>query len=137
HWLAASPGRPKTLFASADGGVWRAGASSLWAAASSQIEVASGGALAVLPGKTEALLVATSAGVAYSMNDGEAWHDATLDAPLAAPISIIVPAAYHLDTAWSGTADGRLLLSSDRGRSWVTVAHGLAPIHALAAVRLA
>lgn len=137
RWLAASPGRPNTLFASANGGVWRAGASGLWAAASSQIEVAAGGALAVLPGKTEALLVATNAGVAYSMDDGEAWHAATLDAPLTAPVSIIVPAAYHLDTAWAGTADGRLLLSSDRGRSWATVAQGLAPIHALAAVRLA
>ena len=136
-WLAASPGRPNTLFATANGGVWRAGASGLWASTDAPIEGAPTGALAVLPGKTEALLAATNTGIAYSMDDGDTWRAATLDAPLATVVNVLVPASYHLDTAWAGTSDGRLLLSTDRGRSWATVAQDLAPIHALAAVRLA
>jgi photosystem II stability/assembly factor-like uncharacterized protein len=135
--LAASPGRPNTLFATAEGGVWRAGASGLWATTGGQVEPEPGGALAALPGKTEALLVATRSGIAYSTDDGDTWADARFDAPLAAPVSALMPAAYHIDTAWAGTPDGRLLLSSDRGRSWATVAQGLAAIRAVAAVRLA
>ncbi len=76
-------------------------------------------------------------GYEYSVDDGDTWADAGFDAPLAAAVSALMPAAYHIDTAWAGTPDGRLLLSSDRGRSWATVAQGLAPVRAIAAVRLA
>jgi photosystem II stability/assembly factor-like uncharacterized protein len=137
RWLAASPGRPNTLFATAQGRVWRAGASGLWAAVGGQAALAPGGTLAILPGKTESLLAATGSGVAYSTDDGESWAEAEFDAPLTAPLSALMPAAYHIDTAWAGTPDGRLLLSTNRGRLWITVAQGLAPIRAIAAVRLA
>jgi photosystem II stability/assembly factor-like uncharacterized protein len=112
------------------------GEGALWTAVGSPLGAAHG-AVALLPGANEALLVASSEGVARSVDDGDSWQTAVSDEPLAALVSVIAPATYHIDTAWAGTADGRLLLSDDRGRSWRTVARDLAPIHALAAVRLA
>lgn len=134
--IAASPNRPNTLFAVADGGVWQTGEGALWATLASPLSATSG-ALALLPGANEALLVASSEGIARSVDDGDSWQVAASDEPFAAPVTVIAPATYHIDTAWAGTADGRLLLSDDRGRSWRTIARDLASIHALAAVRLA
>lgn len=140
--LTASPGRAGRLFATVDGDMWRTSDSLQWIQATGKPPALLGGIIAVLPGKTEVLLATTldshgTAGLARSDDDGDTWQVATTDTTLEAAITVIIPAAYHLDTAWAGTSDGQLLLSDDRGRSWHTVARDLAPIRALAAVRLA
>jgi photosystem II stability/assembly factor-like uncharacterized protein len=142
--LVVSPGRVNLLWAAAGGALFRAGESALWAQVAGQSGPALqlfDGPLAVLPGKSEVLLAAGAAngsyGLARSDDDGDHWQIAATDAPLAAPITALAAASYHIDTAWAGSADGNLLLSDDRGRSWRTIARGLAPVRALAAVRLA
>lgn len=135
--IVVSPNRPGRVFAVAGGALWQAGEGALWTTVAGSVALAASGALALLSGADEALLVATVDGIARSIDDGDTWQSAAFDEPLAAPVSVIAAATYHIDTAWAGTADGRLLVSTDRGRSWRTIAHSLPPIHDLAAVRLA
>src|SRR6266545_3629866 len=50
-------------------------------------------------------------------------------------VTTIAPASYHIDTAFAGSAGGRLLGSSDRGRTWQLVKQELPPIRSIAAAR--
>ena len=94
-------------------------------------------AFARLEGK-EPVLVGAGAGgnmLFRSLDDGIHWRPAALAAPIA-PITTIVPASYHIDTAWAGTQQGELLRSDDRGETWHIVTSDLPPITCLAVVRL-
>lgn len=141
--LVASLGRSGTLFATSGDSLWSVAApDAQWSEAAGALPAPLSGALAVLAGKTEVLLAAASDpqgahSLLRSDDDGASWQIASTEAPLEAPVTVIAPAAYHPDTAWAGTSGGHLLLSDDRGRSWRVVAHDLAPVRSLAAVRLA
>jgi photosystem II stability/assembly factor-like uncharacterized protein len=139
--VAVSPNRANRLFALAGTGLWTSGESGLWVG-SAPLALATSTALGVLGGANEAVLVGygdqhNPYGIARSIDDGATWELSQVDEPLQAPLNLIHTAHYHIDTAWAGTADGRLLLSSDRGRTWKTIARDLGSIRAIEATRLA
>lgn len=139
--VAISPNRVNRLFALAGNGLWTSGESGLWVG-SAPLALGSSTGLAVLGGANEAVLVSYGDqgggyGIARSIDDGATWELSQIDEPLQAPLNLIHSAHYHIDTAWAGTADGRLLLSSDRGRTWKTIARDLGSIRAIEATRLA
>lgn len=128
--IAAPPQQPGRVYAvaggllysSADRGPWQPEATAPGAA----------GPLAALPGKTIALLLAlTDGGIARSA-DGTTWG--ATDAGGA--IGVLVPAGYHVDTAFAGGGEGVLLGSSDRGRTWQPLRPGLPPLLCVAGARL-
>jgi photosystem II stability/assembly factor-like uncharacterized protein len=110
------------LYSSVDGGAWRLVAGAPGAA----------GPLAALPGKATALLLALAAGGIARSADGTSWEVADASGPIGA----LVPAGYHVDTAFAGGAEGALLGSTDRGRSWAALRPGLPPILCVAGARL-
>lgn len=139
--VAISPNRANRLFALAGNGLWTSGESGLWVG-SAPLALGSSTGLAVLGGANEAVLVSygdqgSGYSIARSIDDGATWELSQIDEPLQAPLNLIHSAHYHIDTAWAGTADGRLLLSSDRGRTWKTIARDLGSIRAIEATRLA
>ncbi len=96
------------------------------------------GALATLAGKNPALLFAQPAGgIARSDDGGATWAPAGAEGDWGGAVTTIAPASYHIDTAFAGSAGGRLLGSSDRGRTWQLVKQELPPIRSIAAARLA
>ncbi|NJO06800.1 MAG: hypothetical protein HC876_15480 [Chloroflexaceae bacterium] len=72
-----------------------------------------------------------------SEDAGATWQPAAEPTEMQGNVTVVVPAQYHRDVAWAGTAGGDVLRSDDRGRTWVIVTQGLAPVRSLAAVRLA
>jgi photosystem II stability/assembly factor-like uncharacterized protein len=91
--------------------------------------------LAALMGQTPAWLVAQAAGgIARSEDGGATWTLA--EGSTAAPIGVIAPVSYHIDTAFAGDSAGDLLSSGDRGRSWQIVKQNLPPVLSIAAARL-
>ncbi len=103
-----------------------------------------GGALAMLPGKTPTWLaahVATdgSPQVLRSDDSGATWEPATLEGeppPAIERVTVLATADYNRDYAWAGTANGLVLTSDNRGRSWRTLTGELAPVRAVVATRL-
>jgi len=94
-------------------------------------------ALATLAGQAPVWLVAQAAGgIARSDDGGATWTVANIEGPSTAPIGVIVPVSYHIDTAFAGDSAGQLLTSGDRGRNWQLVKQNLAPIRSIAAARL-
>jgi hypothetical protein len=130
--LAAGPGPDGPVYAVAGGALYAcANAAARWSPVASA--PAAAGGLAVLAGKTPALLLAQSGGgVARSDDAGATW------APAETPgeIAVIAPANYHIDTAFAGDAAGRLVASTDRGRTWETLKQDLPPVRSVAAARL-
>jgi photosystem II stability/assembly factor-like uncharacterized protein len=129
--LAASPVPAGPVYAVAAGALYAcATAASRWSALAGA--PAAAGALAVLAGKSPPLLLAQSGGIARSDDGGATWAPAET----AGEIAVIAPATYHIDTAFAGDAGGRLLASTDRGRTWETLKQDLPPIRSVAAARL-
>lgn len=95
----------------------------------------SGTILAGLAGKTPVLLCGGASGIARSENNGTTWQAA--DIPESAAITALVPGRYNIDLAFAGTAEGHVLLSADRGRTWQPLRRESSPILSLAAARLA
>ena len=95
------------------------------------------GGLATLAGQVPVILASLAAGgVARSDDGGATWTSAQIEAPASAPVGVIAPASYHIDTAFAGDSAGQLLSSSDRGRSWQVVKPNLPPVRSVAAARL-
>ena len=93
--------------------------------------------LAALVGHAPVWLVAQAAGsIARSDDGGATWAVAELEDPATAPVGVIVPVSYHIDTAFAGDSAGQLFTSSDRGRSWQIVKQHLPAIRGIAAARL-
>jgi photosystem II stability/assembly factor-like uncharacterized protein len=128
--IAAPPQQPGRVYAvaggllysSADGAAWQPEASAPAAA----------GPIAALPGKNIALLLALAEGGIARSADGITWE--ATDAGGA--IGVLVPAGYHIDTAFAGGSEGVLLGSSDRGRTWAPLRPGLPPLVCIAGARL-
>jgi photosystem II stability/assembly factor-like uncharacterized protein len=93
-------------------------------------------ALAALAGKEPVLLLGQASGVWRSDDAGATWTAAEAEAGWDGDIGVVVPVGYHVDTAFAGSAAGRLYTSTDRGRSWQLIKQDLASIHSIAAARL-
>jgi hypothetical protein len=65
------------------------------------------------------------------------WTTAVLDGGWGGAITVISPVGYHIDTAFAGSAGGRLATSADRGRTWQLLKQDMPPIRSVAAARLA
>lgn len=129
--LAALPQQPGTLFAVAGERLYTCtGSDAPWVAGAEA--PATRGPLVALAGATGALLAPSLAGGIARRADGAAWapSDAVGD------VTALAAASYHVDVAVAGTADGQVLLSADRGRSWQVLKQGLAPVRSVAAARL-
>ena len=70
--------------------------------------------------------------IATTYDGGATWGQAET----AGEVATIAPATYHIDTAFAGDAAGRLLASTDRGRTWEILKQDLPPIQSVAAARL-
>jgi photosystem II stability/assembly factor-like uncharacterized protein len=92
-------------------------------------------AYAYLDGKRSVLLGAGAGGgmLFRSDDDGIHWEPAALPGPIGR-VTCITPDALHAQTAWAGTDDGRLLVTTDAGRSWREVAREQAAIHCIVSV---
>ncbi|MEN9935534.1 MAG: hypothetical protein RLZZ387_2113 [Chloroflexota bacterium] len=95
-----------------------------------------GDTFAVLGGN-EPTLLAASSGLYRSPDNGATWQPAAVEPPLGGDVSVIVPASYHIDTAFAGTEAGQVYITTDRGRSWLLLKDGLPPVRAIGAARLA
>jgi photosystem II stability/assembly factor-like uncharacterized protein len=96
-------------------------------------------ALAMLAGKQETLLAAIADGTTLlrSEDGGASWQPPTAVPALQGAVTVLAPSSYHMDICWAGTAEGQLLRSDDRGRTWLEVAREPAAIRALSVQRLA
>lgn len=142
--LVATPGPDQRLFAVAEGRIYRtdAGAQANWQPVAPMEDVpVRRVVLTVLPGKQPVLLAAATTAdnllLTRSEDDGVSRQAAQVNLPLTEEVSVIMPASYHMDTAWAGTTAGQLLRSDDRGRTWSEIAREAAAISSLAVVRLA
>jgi len=94
-------------------------------------------ALATLMGQVPVVLVGQAAGgIIRSDDGGTTWTQAEVEGSADAPIGVIAPASYHIDTAFAGDSAGHVLTSGDRGRSWQIVKQNLPPVRSIAAARL-
>lgn len=133
--LAAHPTRPGLLYAVAASALYRcAGAAGRWQADASAPPVDR--PLAILAGKQPVLLAGANGEIARGDEVGASWTIAMLDGGWAGTISVIVPVGYHIDTAFAGSAGGRLAISTDRGRTWQLLKQDLPPIRSITAARL-
>lgn len=144
HSVWARPDNPLHVVAvTAAGGVWRsADGGQSWAqvreaAGDSQPIAGRPAPLVALAGKEPVLLLAGGEGVLRSADDGATWTEAAADVAWQGGVSVIAPAAYHIDTALAGTGSGQVYLSTDRGRTWRLLKDGLPPVRAISAARLA
>lgn len=88
-----------------------------------------------LPGNAPVAIEARGAALARSEDGGAAWQ--VVEPPLAAEVSALAVARYHMDTAYAGSAAGELAVSTDRGRTWQILKRDLPPIRSIVATRIA
>ena len=124
-----------TLLALAGGALYQSDGSIPWRAIA--LPGPAAGGLAALPGQVPVIVVSLAAGgIARSDDGGATWTIADVEAPTSAPIGVIAPVSYHIDTAFAGDNAGQLLTSGDRGRTWQLVKQNLPPVRSIAAARL-
>ena len=132
--LAESQAEPGALYAVAGGALYRGAAGAPWQAL--PIDRPATGPVVVLAGRPPALLLAGEGGIARSDDDGATWASAPAELEWGGRVTTLVPATYHIDTVFAGSAAGRLATSADRGRSWQAIRQDLPPIASIAAARL-
>jgi len=133
--LAAHPTQPGLLYAIAASALYRCdGATGRWQADPSAPLLAP--PLAMLAGQQPVVLANTNGEIARGDPAGAGWTTTTLDGGWGGAITVIVPVGYHIDTAFAGSAGGRLATSMDRGRTWQLLKQDLSPIRSIAAARL-
>lgn len=91
-------------------------------------------ALALLGGKQPTILLGGAMGIQRSNDGGLTW--ASVDATWNAAVTVITAASYHIDTAFAGSADGELAVSTNRGRAWQILRSDLPAVTCIAAARL-
>jgi len=134
--LAAHPTRPGRLYAIAASALYSCDdATGYWQRDPSAPPVDE--PLAILAGQQPVLLAKAGDGMARGDEVSVSWTTVALDAGWNGEISVITPAGYHIDTAFAGSAGGRLATSADRGRTWQLLKQDLPPIRSVAAARLA
>ena len=133
--LAAHPTRPGQLYAVATSALYSCdGAAGRWQADASAPAV--DGPLAMLAGQHPVLLASANGEIARGDQVSTSWTTTMLDGGWAGAITVIAPVGYHIDTAFAGSAGGRLASSTDRGRTWQLLKQDLPPIRSIAAARL-
>jgi photosystem II stability/assembly factor-like uncharacterized protein len=134
--LAAHPTRPGRLYAIATSTLYSCdGIAGRWQSDPSAPPVDR--PLAILAGQQPVLLAKGGAGIARGDEVGASWTTAALDGGWNGEITVIAPVGYHIDSAFAGSAGGRLATSTDRGRTWQLLKQDLPPIRSVAAARLA
>lgn len=134
--LSVAPNQPGLLYAVAGGTLYRCDAARAgWQALDATPAAAQ--SLAVLGGKEPVVLLGLEDGrIVRSTNGGASWETTTTDAETGHSITVILPAAYHIDTAFLGDSAGQIALSTDRGRTWRVLKRKLPAIRSIAAARL-
>lgn len=133
--LSAHPTHPGRLYAIAASALYRCdGATGRWQADPSAPPLDQ--QLAILAGQQPVLLANTNAEIARGDEAGASWTTTALDGGWGGAITVIAPVGYHIDTAFAGSASGRLATSTDRGRTWQLLKQDLPPIRSIAAARL-
>ena len=136
HALAAHPTRPGRLYAVAASALYSCdGTAGRWQHDMSAPAVDR--PLAILAGQQPVLLANASGEIVRGDEISASWTTAALDGGWGSAITVIVPVGYHIDTAFAGSAAGRLATSADRGRTWQLLKQDLPPIRSVAAARLA
>jgi photosystem II stability/assembly factor-like uncharacterized protein len=92
--------------------------------------------LALLAGQQPVLLANAGDEIARGDESSASWTTAALDGGWNGAITVIMPVGYHIDTAFAGSAGGRLATSTDRGRTWQLLKQDLPPIRSIVAARL-
>ena len=134
--LAAHPTRPGQLYAIAASTLYSYdGLAGSWQPDPSAPSVDQ--PLAILAGQQPVVLAKAGDGIARGDETSTSWTTAVLDGGWNGEITVITPVGYHIDTAFAGSADGRLATSTDRGRTWQLLKQDLPPIRSVAAARLA
>lgn len=134
--LAAHPTHPGRLYAIAAGALYRCdGIAGRWQRDQSAPPIEP--PLAILAGQQPVLLINAGDGIARGDEAGASWTMTALDGGWNGAISVITPVGYHIDTAFAGSAGGRLATSTDRGRTWQLLKQDLPPIRSIAVARLA
>jgi hypothetical protein len=95
-----------------------------------------GTALAALPGNESVLLFGEPQRIARSSDLGRSWSAGEVTTGWRGTITVLVPAPYHMDTAFAGTNTGQIAVSSDRGRNWKILHQEGAAITSIAVGRL-
>lgn len=130
--LASTADTPPQLIAETAAGCLRAPAmGGLWQPiAAQQLERP---AMAIeLEGLPPTLLRATPQGIERSADHGGSWE-------LVAPqqdLTVLHPASFHQDLIFAAAADGSVIQSHDRGRSWEPLFTAPAPVRALLSLRI-
>jgi hypothetical protein len=127
---------PSVLYALAGGIVYRGAREDSWRPIATPDSIAV--SLAALAGQAPALLVARAGGgIERSDDEGATWTAAEVEGAGQGDITALTAVGYHVDTAFAGSAEGTLFMTTDRGRSWQQIKQGLPPIRSIAAARLA
>jgi photosystem II stability/assembly factor-like uncharacterized protein len=133
--LAAHPTRPGRLYAVAARALYRCdGATGRWQRDTSAPAVDQ--PLALLAGQQPVLLASANGEIARGDEASASWTTAALDGGWGGTITVIATVGYHIDTAFAGSAGGRLATSTDRGRTWQLLKPNLPPISSIAVARL-
>jgi photosystem II stability/assembly factor-like uncharacterized protein len=136
--LAAHPTRSGRLFALAEHTLYSCdGATGRWQRDMSAPPLDQ--PLAILAGKQPVVLANAGDGIARGDEASASWTTAAPepDGGWGGQITVITSVGYHIDTAFAGSAGGRLGTSADRGRTWQLLKQDLPPIRCVAAARLA
>jgi photosystem II stability/assembly factor-like uncharacterized protein len=133
--LAAHPTHPGRLYAVAARALYRCDSpTGRWQPDTSAPLL--DGLLAILAGQQPVLLAKANGEIMRGDETSASWTTAALDGGWAGAITVIAPVGYHIDTAFGGSAGGRLATSTDRGRTWQLLKQDLPPIRSVAAARL-
>jgi len=134
--LAAHPTHPGRLYAVAANALYSCdSATGRWRPDTSAPLL--DGPLAILAGQQPVLLANANGEIVRGDEASASWSTAALDGGWGGAITVIAPVGYHIDTAFGGSAAGRLATSTDRGRTWQLLKQDLPPIRSVAAARLA
>ena len=136
--LAEAPTVAGLLYAVSEGALYRcAGAGEQWERVDAA-RPAGSAAFAILAGKDAVLLLALAdGGLGRSADDGATWTAVGADSGWSGGVTALIPARYHIDTAFAGSGGGEIAISADRGRTWQMLKQDLAPVRSIAAARLA
>jgi hypothetical protein len=133
--LAAHPTRSERLYTVAASTLYSCdGITARWQRDSSAPSIDQ--PLAILAGQQPVLLAKAGDEIARGDEASASWMTAALDGGWNGPITVIMPVGYHIDTAFAGSAGGRLATSTDRGRTWQLLKQDLPPIRSIVAARL-
>ncbi|RPJ57848.1 MAG: hypothetical protein EHM23_19210, partial [Acidobacteria bacterium] len=129
HTLAQDPSRPDTLLAATREGIWKSDdAGVTWSRVCPRLQVCDVGFLEVSPQDSNVILLAYPGCEASRSDDGgRTWKSLDLGLPAGWEVSALsfqASSGHAYLSAWNYSGEGRVMLSTDAGVSWVPVAEG-------------